>query len=142
MLKIYLILSVISVVVMLGLVHVWNHRTAPIPRSVDLGKVVIGVTNVDNFEKLVPGSKKYHSCTASHVGIYVKSPSIWYSRDISIEGEYFGVNTGYKSKGTRYDGDSLIKKIEIVSYSRFNIYEGNWAERICGAILQWDYDKF
>ena len=142
MLKLYTILAGFSGVILLGLVHVWNHRAAPIPGSVNLRKIVIGVTDVDGFVLLVPGAKKYHSCRTSHVGIYVKCPSIWYSRDVSIEGEYFGANTGYHSNGMKFDGDSLIKKIEVVDVSRFNVYDGNWVERIFGAILQWDYENF
>ncbi len=119
----------------------WNHSVVPIPANIDLTKVVIGKTTVDDFETIIGGGSKMHTCMGSCVYKHIASTSIQYGRTIEISGHYRGPNSGMKSPASIDvpDGKSLITQVDIDIYPRLDSQSVNIIEKYIAIFLDWEY---
>lgn len=128
----------------LSLIILWNHNAVELPENIKLSEIRLGITTVAECEKIIGSSAKSHTCIDSCVYRYFKVDSIFYSREIEIAIFYRGPNTGYPdaSRPVFYDGNSIIRKIEIETYPRLYSSSNNICERYAALILDWEYRTF
>lgn len=138
--KPWLLLAGIMIALVAAVVY-WNHRAAPVPQTIDLSRIVIGKTTVDEFEKIVGSGKRQHSCMESVSYRFISAPSIWYGRDLEIDAHYRGPNTGYhETLGKNVDdGSSVIRQITLETSTRMDERSSNPFERYAAIALAFEY---
>ena len=115
-----------------------------VPQEIDLSKIVIGKTTVDQFCKIVGSSNKVHTCMDSCAYRLIKSESVLEGREIEIVGFYRGSNTGYHKPGFHEsdDGESIITKYHMNILPKYSQNGSSSLRDVILKILDYEYYYF
>ena len=120
--------------------YAWHHHAPRVPGSIPIHKIIPGKTTVAESQLILGSDQKIHLCMESVLFKYIHSESILYGRDIEINIQYRGPNTGLRKNNFPdvYDGNSIVESIEIREYPYLNRNSDNTFEQIVAKALEFN----
>ncbi len=135
------VVIIVSIVICMSLVVLWNHNVQPVPDSVYLSKIAPGRTTVAEAKIILGSTKTMHNCSGSVLYRFIPASSVKYGREIEISLYYKGPNSGMHSGDyiDVPDDNSIVQRVAIEVYPRFDSGSKNPLESWVALLLDWEY---